>query len=82
MTCLSLIAALILFSYSVARGPSESLFLEHHDRALLPGLWIEMGLAAMFLVVVYNRVLNYFSLYQVFHITFYLNRCFICHFTQ
>ena len=72
MTCLSLIAALILFSYSVARGPSESLFLEHHDRALLPGLWIEMGLAAMLLVVIYNRILNYFSLYQVFQITFIL----------
>ena len=72
MTCLSFIAALILFSYSVARGPSESLFLQHHDQALLPGLWIEMGLAAMLLVVVYNRMLNHFSLYHVFNISFAL----------
>ncbi len=72
MTCLSLIAALILFSYSVARGPSESLFLKYHDRSLLPGLWIEMGVAAMGLVAIYNRSLNFFSLYQVFHFSFFL----------
>ena len=76
MTCLSLIAALILFSYSVARGPSESLFLQYHDRSLLPGLWIEMGLAAMLLVVIYNRILNYFSLYYVFNISFALTAIF------
>ena len=67
---LGLIAALILFSYSVARGPSESLFLKHHHRSHLPGLWIEMGLAAMLLVALYNRLLNYLSLYQVFHLSF------------
>ena len=37
---LSLIAALILFSYAVARGPSESLFLRDFNPNLLPGLWI------------------------------------------
>ena len=72
LTCLSLIAALILLSYSVARGPSESLFLKYHDRAQLPGLWIEMGLAVIFLVSIYNRLLNYVSLYRLFHLSFWV----------
>ena len=70
LSCLSLIAGLILFSYSAARGPSESLFLAYHDRSLLPGLWIEMGLAAGVLVAIYNRLLNYLSLYRLFHLSF------------
>ena len=70
LVCLSLIAALILLSYSFARGPSESLFLKFHDQSLLPGLWIEMGLASIALVAIYNRLLNYFSLYRLFHASF------------
>ena len=68
---LSLLAGLILLSYSMARGPSEALFLEHHSKEMLPGLWIEMGLGALCLVTVYNRLLNHFSLYSLFHISFW-----------
>ena len=69
---LASIAALILFSYSVARGPSESLFLKHYDERALPGLWVEIGLAATCVVSLYNRALRRFSLPQIFQISYAL----------
>jgi len=63
---LALIAALILFSYALARGPSESLFLKHYPEQALPGLWVEIGLAAALVVSLYNRALQRLSLPQIF----------------
>ena len=69
---LSLIAALILFSYAVARGPSESLFLRDFNPNLLPGLWIEVGVAVIAVVSIYNRALKYLSLNAIFQLSFLL----------
>ena len=69
---LSLIAALILFSYALARGPSESLFLSHYDERALPGLWVEIGLAAAVVVSLYNRALRRLSLPQIFQASYAL----------
>ena len=68
---LSLIAALILFSYALARGPSESLFLATYGAAahtLLPGLWIEVGLSVICVVIIYNALLRYLSLTTMFQL--------------
>lgn len=72
---LSLIAAMILLSYSMLRGPSEALFLEYHDKTLLPGLWIETGLGALLTVAIYNRLLNLFSLIGLFHLSLAGSAC-------
>lgn len=69
---LSLIAALILFSYSLARGPSESLFLKHYDERALPGLWVEVGFSAALVVSIYNRALRRLSLPQIFQLSYAL----------
>ena len=68
---LSLIAALILFSYALARGPSESLFLATYGstaHTLLPGLWIEVGLSVICVVMLYNTLLRYLSLTAMFQL--------------
>jgi ATP:ADP antiporter, AAA family len=67
---LSLIGALILLSYALARGPTESLFLSSFGPEALPGLWLEVGAAAAALVALYNRALRRLSLPQLFQWSF------------
>lgn len=74
---LSLIAALILFSYALARGPSESLFLAHYTEKDLPGLWVEIGLGAALIVSLYNRALRRFNLPQIFQMSYALTAIFL-----
>jgi len=70
---LSLIGALILMSYALARGPTESLFLKSFGPEALPGLWLEVGVAAALLVALYNRALARFTLPQLFQGSFALS---------
>ena len=70
---LSLIGALILLSYALARGPTESLFLSSFGPEALPGLWLEVGAAAAALVALYNRALRRLSLPQLFQWSFALS---------
>jgi AAA family ATP:ADP antiporter len=64
---LSMISALILFTYALARGPSESLFLEYYRKEDLPWLGILTGFAVFVLVAVYNRILERKNLHNVLH---------------
>jgi AAA family ATP:ADP antiporter len=70
---LSVIGALILMSYALARGPTESLFLKSFGAEALPGLWLEVGAAAALLVALYNRALSRFTLPQLFQLSFALS---------
>ena len=78
LTLFSLLAALILFSYALVRGPSESLFLKAHDNSLNPGLWIEVGLSVIVLVSIYNRALRRFNLTQLFQVSIWISIITLC----
>ena len=69
VTYLTLMAALILMSYGLARGPSEALFLKELSHTLLPGLWIEVGIGVVCVVAVYNYLLRFFSLKTMFSLS-------------
>jgi AAA family ATP:ADP antiporter len=62
---LSLISALILFTYALARGPSESIFLAYYHKEDLPWLGILTGFAVFVLVAAYNRILERQNLHRV-----------------
>lgn len=62
---LSLISALILFTYALARGPSESIFLAYYHKEDLPWLGILTGFAVFLLVAGYNRILERQNLHHV-----------------
>jgi ATP/ADP translocase len=64
---LSLISALILFTYALARGPSESIFLAYYHKEDLPWLGILTGFAVFLLVAGYNRILERQNLHHVLH---------------
>ncbi len=53
---LSALAFLLMFSYSVARPASESIFLETHGSERLPLVWLLVALGALACVTVYNRL--------------------------
>jgi ATP:ADP antiporter, AAA family len=65
------LAAFTLLSYSLARGPSESLFLKSFDATDLPGLWIEIGFSVMLILPLYNKALQLFNLTSIFQISFW-----------
>jgi ATP/ADP translocase len=73
LVIMSMISALILMSYALARGPSESLFLAYYQKNDLPWLGIVTGIAVFILVAVYNRILESKNLYMVFHGCFLLS---------
>ena len=62
----AVLAALTLFSYACARTASESLFLIPYGRDALPGLWLEVGLAVVLTVWLYNRQLRRASLFTLY----------------
>ena len=72
ITPLLILAALTLFSYALARGPSESLFLAQFQATDLPGLWIEIGIAVMLLLPLYNKALQRLSLTHIFQASFWI----------
>jgi len=53
---LSLLAFLLMFSYSIARPASESLFLEAYGSVALPYVWAVVAAAALATVAIYNRL--------------------------
>ena len=55
VSCLCVLAYLLMFSYAIARPSVESLFLDAHDAAELPQVWILVAIAALATVAVYNR---------------------------
>jgi AAA family ATP:ADP antiporter len=70
---MSMISALILMSYALARGPSESLFLSYYQKSDLPWLGIVTGIAVFILIAFYNRILESKNLYWVFHGCFFFS---------
>lgn len=60
------IGFLVLASYSVARPPSESLFLTAYGSDALPWVWLAVAIATLAVVMLYNRYATSVALSKLF----------------
>lgn len=63
---MSLMAFLMLLSYSIARPAVESMFLTRHTSQSLPLAWILVALGTVFFVQIYNNHVTHTNLVQLF----------------